>query len=108
MMIQVEVSLYPLGTTAIGEAIDAFVEQLSRPGVNIVKGNMSTMLDGELSAVFAALKAAFEQATNTGASVMVLKMSNACPLREIYCSTGDNSLCCNPWLEQNHSNANGH
>jgi len=81
MIVQVEVSLYPLGTTAIGETIDAFIDRLSRPGVDIAKGNMSTTLGGELSDVFAALNAAYEQAAHVGASVMVLKMSNACPVR---------------------------
>ncbi|MGC9327732.1 MAG: YkoF family thiamine/hydroxymethylpyrimidine-binding protein [Candidatus Hinthialibacter sp.] len=81
MTIQAEVSLYPLGNPEIGDAIDAFINRLSRPGINVQKGNMSTTLDGDLPDVFDALRMAFEETANENAAVLIVKMSNACPSR---------------------------
>ncbi len=78
MIVQVEVSLYPLGMPELGKTINAFIERLARPGLNAVKGNMSTIIEGELSEVFDALNEAFAHCAKDNAVVMVLKMSNAC------------------------------
>ena len=70
MNVQAEVSLYPLQTQEIGEAIDSFVNDLER---------MSTTLSGDGDAVFAALASAFTAVADGGRVVLVMKVSNACP-----------------------------
>jgi uncharacterized protein YqgV (UPF0045/DUF77 family) len=42
---------------------------------------MSTVVEGTSGDVFAALQRAFETAAQTGATVMVVTVSNACPSR---------------------------
>ena len=79
MIVQAEVSLYPLRTSRIGKIVATFVAGLSRPGLAISKGNMSTVVEGEVSDVLAAVNAAFVSAASTHAVVMALKISNACP-----------------------------
>ena len=79
MNIQAEVSLYPLQTQEIGEAISSFVDDLERAGLTVRKGNMSTMLSGYGGAVFAAVGEAFGRVADGGQAVLVMKVSNACP-----------------------------
>lgn len=43
---------------------------------------MSTLVSGEDNAVFAALKEAFQEVAQQGDVVMVVTLSNACPLPE--------------------------
>lgn len=81
MFIQAEVSLYPLGTADLDRAIGTFIDALSRSGVVVAPGNMSTVVEGEMADVFAALQAAMTAASKHDHVVMVLKMSNACPPR---------------------------
>ncbi|MBN1377919.1 MAG: thiamine-binding protein [Gammaproteobacteria bacterium] len=79
MIIQVEVSVYPLETDALRETIDTFINRVSQHGLNVNKGAMSTILSGDDSVMFTALNAAFVQIANDNKVVMVLKISNACP-----------------------------
>ena len=79
MNVQAEVSLYPLRTREIGEAIDSFVNGLERAGLTVRKGNMSTTLSGDGDVVFAAVARAFTAAADGGQVVLVMKVSNACP-----------------------------
>ena len=79
MNVQAEVSLYPLQTQEIGEAIDSFVNDLERDGLSVRKGIMSTMLSGNVGEVFAAMGRAFTTVADSGQVVLVLKVSNACP-----------------------------
>lgn len=79
MNVQVEASLYPLGTPAIGEIIEKFISRLSRPGLTINKGNMSTQIEGDLHEVFPVLSEAFENVASSSAVVLSIKISNACP-----------------------------
>lgn len=81
MIIQVEASLYPLGTSEIGKAINQFVERLSCPQLTITKGNMSTLIEGDLREVFPSLQEAFDTVAASNAVVLCLKISNACPTR---------------------------
>jgi len=79
MNIQAEVSLYPLRTSELGEAIDSFVNVLERAGLTMRKGNMSTALSGDVEAVFTAVASAFTTVADAGQVVLILKVSNACP-----------------------------
>lgn len=56
MNIAVDISLYPL-TTAYIPPIKAFIERLGRhPGIAIGRNDLSTQVQGDFEAVFAALK----------------------------------------------------
>ena len=79
MMIQAEVSLYPLRTDEIGVAIESFNGVLKDAGLAVHEAAMSTKLSGDVDEVFAALGEAFKHVANDHQVVLVLKASNACP-----------------------------
>jgi len=80
MGIAAQVSLYPLRqdhlSPAIGELVGAFQEH----GLEARMGPMSTLVWGNDEEVFAALKEGFRRAAARGEIVMVVTLSNACPL----------------------------
>lgn len=78
--VSAQVSVYPLGQADLGPGIEAFVEVLTRRGLAHHVGPMSTMVWGEDEQVFAALREGFAQAAAHGQVVMVVTISNACPL----------------------------
>ena len=80
MMIQAEISLYPLGETKLSTRIEGFVANLERSGLTVEVGRMSTVISGESAAIFKALQDAFESDATRGGTVMTVKVSNACPL----------------------------
>ena len=79
MMIQAEVSLYPLRTDEIGITIESFTGDLKDAGLAVREEAMSTKLAGDVDRVFAALGEAFQHVANDHPVVLVLKASNACP-----------------------------
>lgn len=76
MLVQAEVSLYPLGEKDLALLIDHFVRRLERDGLRIEPGPMSTLLVGESDLVFQALQEAYEEAGRQGRRVLVVKMMN--------------------------------
>ena len=80
MMIQAEISLYPLGEAKLSTRIKGFVASLQRSGLTVELGRMSTVISGESATVFRALQDAFESDAAHGGTVMTVKVSNACPL----------------------------
>jgi len=78
-VISAQVSLCPLRQESIGPAIRESVSILRQRGLNTRVGAMSTLVWGEEQAIFDALQEAFHQATERGAAVMVITLSNACP-----------------------------
>ena len=82
MIVQAELSLYPLRTEALGTVIDLFGEILALHHVTCEPGTMSTHIIGENAAVFAAIAAAYEVVAAQYQSVLLVKLSNACPIRE--------------------------
>jgi len=79
MNVQAEVSLYPLRTPTLMEAIDGFVEHLRSAGLNVEIGPMSSHISGRCRDLFRALGRAFEDAAHAGDIVLTVKVSNACP-----------------------------
>lgn len=79
MNVQAEVSLYPLRTSELGEAIEGFLGDLKDARLTVRKGNMSSTLAGDVDEVFAALGRAFKVVASRGQVVLVLTVSNACP-----------------------------
>lgn len=78
--ISAQISLYPLGQPDIAMPIEDAIASLKASGVETRVGNMSTQIWGGSEQVFDALRAAFAQAAATGPAVMVVTVSNACPL----------------------------
>jgi uncharacterized protein YqgV (UPF0045/DUF77 family) len=79
MIIQAELSLYPLKTGHIGDIIARFAEELRANGLKPETGAMSTIVKGECRTVFSAAERAFEVCGEKTDMVLVLKAGNACP-----------------------------
>ena len=79
MNVQAEVSLYPLRTHEIGNAIARFAECLRRPGLDLEVGPMNSRISGEPREVFDALRDAFMRLAEEHHVVLTVKASNACP-----------------------------
>ena len=79
MNVQAEVSLYPLRSAKLTQALNSFCEALRKNGVRVNTGNMSTSLSGELVQVFESLKIAMAKVSEDYEVVLVAKVSNACP-----------------------------
>lgn len=78
--ISAQVSLYPLRQAHLGPAISEMAEVLRAAGLDVRPGNMSTVVVGESGKVFDSLKASFQSAATLGDVVMVVSVSNCCPL----------------------------
>ena len=80
MRVSAQVSLYSLRAAELGPAIDALRRVLEQEGLELQPGPMSTRVAGEGSRVFAALQRGFEEAARRGDVVLVVTVSNACPV----------------------------
>jgi len=78
--ITAQVSIYPLKQDKLSPAIDAVLEAFEKHGIESQMGAMSTLVRGDDEEVFAALLDAFRKAASLGETVMVMTVSNACPL----------------------------
>ena len=79
MAVSAQVSVYPLGQSDLSSAIDAVCAAFRAHGLRYKIGSMSTWLEGDEQAVFAALRDAYQAAAEYGGTVMVITVSNACP-----------------------------
>jgi uncharacterized protein YqgV (UPF0045/DUF77 family) len=79
MQVSAQVSLYPLGQSNLGPAIEAALRVFKAQGLDYRVGSMSTLVAGEDEAVFEALRDAFQAAAAHGGTVMAFTVSNACP-----------------------------
>jgi uncharacterized protein YqgV (UPF0045/DUF77 family) len=82
MTVSAQISLYPLRQERLSPAIEALRQALEREGLAAQVGPMSTLVSGEASRVFAALRYGFEQAAAAGPVAMTVTVSNACPVAE--------------------------
>ena len=80
MGVTAQVSLYPLRQVSLGPAIEEALEAFGKRGLQVEPGTMSTVIAGDSPAVFAALEEAFARAAGRGHVVMVVTLSNACPV----------------------------
>jgi len=69
-----------LGQDDLEPAIQAVWAAFQRCEVEYEVGSMSTIAWGEDANVFAALQEAFKEAAKCGPTVMVITLSNACPV----------------------------
>lgn len=82
MIASAQISIYPLRQDDLGPAVDSVRAALAAHGLSPQVGPMSTLVVGEDTIVFAALGEAFATAAETGAVVMTVTISNACPVPE--------------------------
>lgn len=75
-----QVSIYPLRQDKLSPAIDAVIEVFEKHDIESQTGAMSTLVWGDDEKVFTALLDAFRKAASLGETVMVMTISNACPL----------------------------
>jgi uncharacterized protein YqgV (UPF0045/DUF77 family) len=80
MVISAQISIYPLRQEHLSPAIEVVRKALAVRDLQPEIGPMSTVVTGEVEAVFAALQEAFAQAAATGHVVMTITVSNACPV----------------------------
>ncbi len=78
--IAAQVSLYPLRQEQLGPAITEAVATFRRHDVTVWEGAMSTVIAGEPDQVWTALREAFTGATARGEALMVVTLSNGCPV----------------------------
>ena len=77
-----QVSLYPLGQEDLSPAIDEALRVFKAHGLQVEVGAMSTLLTGDETALFTALRDAAAAAMHLGPAVMVVTISNACAVPE--------------------------
>lgn len=75
-----QISVYPLRQTNIATAVRAVLATFATHPVEVTPGGMSSIVAGDEQAVFAALADGYHAATRSGDAVMVLTLSNACPV----------------------------
>lgn len=80
MMIGAQVSLYPLGQPDLVPAIQEVWQSLEEAGLEAEPGPMSTLVWGEDRQVLEALRQGFQRATQHGPAVLVITLTNACPM----------------------------
>lgn len=88
MPVAAQVSLYPLRQPKLSPTIDRTLAVFRGCGLEVSPGPMSTMVVGDEEAVFDALREAFLEASD-GELVMVVTLSNACPVIAGQAASGD-------------------
>ena len=79
MPVAAQVSVYPLRQAELSPAINKALTIFRERGLEVVPGPMSTLVSGADDVVFDALRDAFREAAE-GELVMVVTVSNACPV----------------------------
>lgn len=79
MNIQAEFSLYPLRTASLGEPVRSFLAKLESTGLKVQQGTMSSSVSGDADQVFSGLSHSFQDIAAQYQSVLLIKISNACP-----------------------------
>ena len=78
--ITAQVSLYPLRQETLSPTIDEALQTFREHGLQVELGVMSSLISGDDIAIFSALQDAFRLAAGQGHVVMVVTLSNACPV----------------------------
>lgn len=75
-----QVSIYPLRRKSLSPVIDSALNVFKKQGLGVTPGSMSTVITGNEGAIWNALRSAFHAATVQGETVMIITISNACPI----------------------------
>jgi uncharacterized protein YqgV (UPF0045/DUF77 family) len=78
--ISAQVSLYPLRQVELSPSIDDALRIFHAYELQVESGTMSTVITGTVHDVFLALQKVLQEAIEEGDVVMVVTVSNACPL----------------------------
>jgi uncharacterized protein YqgV (UPF0045/DUF77 family) len=78
--VSAQVSLYPLRQDRLSPVIDEAIKIFRNRGIEVEPGPMSTLLTGDDQMIFEALTEAFRKGAEMGEIVMVVTLSNACPV----------------------------
>lgn len=79
-MVTCQFAIYVLKTDAEDQAVERALAALRGLGVTPEAGTMSTLMQGDETLVFNALRAAFTAAAALGPTVLTATVSNACPV----------------------------
>jgi len=80
MNVEMEVSLYPLTVEYPQHPIHGFADVLREHGCRVEIGPLSSIVEGESTKVFEALRLGYERAAKKSGCVLIVKACNACPL----------------------------
>lgn len=80
MQIGAQVSLYPLGQADLLPGIQEVWGALEEAGLEAAPGPLSTLVFGPDQDIFEALRRGFARAVALGPAVMVITITNACPM----------------------------
>ena len=80
MLLAGQISLYPLRQSHLSEAISDALGILRDHGLEVTPGAMSTVASGDDEDLFAAIKDIYRKSSEQGDMVMVVTLSNACPV----------------------------
>ena len=86
MRVSAQISLYPLRQQNLSPVIDEALKEFRRLDLDMQPGPMCTRISGEEAEVFAAMRQAFLKSAARGDVVMVVTVSQACPVSEGDCS----------------------
>ena len=81
MDVAAQVSLYPLRQPGLSSVIERALAVFREHELEVTPGSMSTVVSGDYDRMFDALKQAFQVTAEQGEIVMVVTISNACPVR---------------------------
>ena len=81
MFLAAQVSMYPLRQPRLSPAIDKALSIFGQHDLEVAPGVMSSVVSGDDEALFAAIKEVFQQTSEQGEVVMIITISNACPVR---------------------------
>ena len=80
IVVTAQVGLYPLRQESLAPVIGATLQVLRESALEVEPDTMSTLLVGDETTIFGALQQAFHCASEQGQVVMVVTLSNACPV----------------------------
>lgn len=80
MNIEAEISFYPVVQERLVHPVHDFVEVLKKHGCAVEVGPMSSIVKGDSSSVFEALRIGYEEAAHKSACLLMVKVCNVCPL----------------------------
>jgi uncharacterized protein YqgV (UPF0045/DUF77 family) len=81
MEVAAQVSLYPLRRAELSPTIESAFAIFRDHQLQVTPGSMSTVVSGDHDRMFDALKQAFQVTAEQGEIVMVVTLSNACPVQ---------------------------
>ena len=82
MFVSAQISLYPLREARLSPIIDQALDTLKERGLTVSPGAMSRFVSGDDEVLFAALREVFQKSSSEGDIVMVVTLSNACPVSQ--------------------------